>query len=281
MIRNHYRPLLVVSLFAVAACSGGTGTMNSSVPASQPVAPQSAQATTQTQTRTTLSKSKDERDNEKDHRKATKDVDFGYALFGDATLVHPGHNSHTAVQASYSAAYPALGAYGGVDFAFPAGATYSQLQNLSSDYQFTVGSCGDGAPRFAVTLTKTIGSVTTTGEVWFYFGPSPNYTLCPPNVWSNTGNLASAPNTVDDSQLPGGGPYDPYAVSQTKFGSYTITDVNVVVDGFSAFRTVQWDNVGVTIGTDNEIYTFENGGPDKGFTDGKDDKSKGNDKGHD
>nr|MDQ6943655.1 hypothetical protein [Candidatus Eremiobacteraeota bacterium] len=182
-------------------------------------------------------------------QKHSKAAAGSYTLFGDAILVHPGHNSPTAAQASYSADGP----YGGVDFAFPAGATYSQLQNLSSDYQFTVGSCGDGAPRFVVTLTNG----TVTGNANFYFGPPPNFTLCPPNVWSNTGNLASTPNTVDDSQLPGGTFYDPYTASQTKFGSYAITDVFVVVDGFSAFRTVQWDNVGVTIGTDNEIYTFE------------------------
>ena len=69
--------------------------------------------------------------------------------------------------------------------------------------------------------------------------------------------------------------------SQTKFGGYAITDVFVVVDGFDTtkFQTVQWDNVGVTIGTDNETYTFEKGGPDNGFTDSdKDNKGKGKDK---
>jgi hypothetical protein len=44
--------MVLVALFSLAACSGGAGTMNSSVPASQPVGPQSAQATTQSQTRT-------------------------------------------------------------------------------------------------------------------------------------------------------------------------------------------------------------------------------------
>src|ERR1700688_4772158 len=235
--------MVLVALFSRAACSGGAGTMNSSVPGgSQPS--QSTASTAQSQTRTILDKDKPP------HPKAKKDVDFGYVLFDDATLVHPGHNSNTAAQASWG---PGTNTDGGVDFAFPAGATYGQLQNLSSDYQFTIGSCGDGAPRFVVTLTNG----TVTGNVNFYFGPPPNFTLCPPNVWSNTGNLASLPHTVDDSQLPGGTFYDPYTTSQTKFGNYAITDVFVVVDGFSAFRTVQWDNVGVTIGSDNETYTFE------------------------
>jgi len=229
-VRTIYQTLALLVLFSVAACSGA-GSSNSAVPAGS----MSAQAPAQTQSRAL--------------QKHTKPGAGGYTLFGDGILVHPGFNSPTAAQASYSAD----GAYGGVDFAFPAGATYSQLQNLSADYQFTIGSCGDGAPRFVVTLTNG----TATGNATFYFGPPPNFTLCPPNVWSNTGNLASLPHTVDDSQLPGGTFYDPYTTSQTKFGNYAITDVFVVVDGFSAFRTVQWDNVGVTIGSDNETYTFE------------------------
>jgi predicted small lipoprotein YifL len=261
-VKVFSQPVVLVALFSLAACSGGAGTMNSSVPGgSQPS--QSTASTAQSQTRATLDKDKPP------HPKAKKDVDFGYTLFGDAALVHPGHNSNTAVQAMWAGPNAP---YGGIDFAFPTGATYSQLQNLSSDYQFTVGSCGDGAPRFVVTLTNG----TVTGNVNFYFGPPPNYTGCPPNVWTNTGNLASG--LVDDSQLTGGTFYDPYAASQTKFGSYTITDVFVVVDGFTAFRTVQWDNVGVTIGTDNETYTFEKGGPDNGFTDSdKDNKHKDKD----
>jgi len=63
----------------------------------------------------------------------------GYTLFGDATLVHPGHNSNTAVQLR------SVGAtYGGIDFAIPSGMTVSQLNNLSTDYKFTAGSCGGG-----------------------------------------------------------------------------------------------------------------------------------------
>jgi len=49
------QPMVLAALFLLAACSGG-GTMNSSVPTSQAVGPQSAQATTQSQTRTTLGK---------------------------------------------------------------------------------------------------------------------------------------------------------------------------------------------------------------------------------
>ncbi|HEV2738632.1 MAG TPA: hypothetical protein VGU66_08645 [Candidatus Elarobacter sp.] len=224
--------------------------MNSSVPPASP-----DHATAQAQTRAVSDKG----DNHK------KDVDYGYTLFGDATLVHPGNASNTAAQATSTG----LNAYGGVDFAFPAGATYSQLTNLSTDYRFTVGTCGVGSPRFVITLTNG----TVTGNVNFYIGPPPNYTGCPPNVWANTGNLASG--LVDDSQLPGGTFYDPYAASQTKFGAYAVTDVFVVVDGYQPpYQTVQFDNSFIGIGTDQTTYTYEKG-PDHGANDGdKDDKHK-------
>jgi hypothetical protein len=53
MVKAFCKPLLLVALFAVAACSAGT--TNSSIPGSQSVSQQSAnQATAQTQTRTAL-----------------------------------------------------------------------------------------------------------------------------------------------------------------------------------------------------------------------------------
>src|SRR5207249_5811069 len=47
----------------------------------------------------------------------------GYTLFGDATLVHPGHNSNTAVQLRSVGSVPATATFGGIDFATPAGMT--------------------------------------------------------------------------------------------------------------------------------------------------------------
>ena len=59
------QPTVLVALFSLAACSGGAGTMNSSVPvgSQQPQAvAQSAQATTQSQTRSTLSHDRTQKD---------------------------------------------------------------------------------------------------------------------------------------------------------------------------------------------------------------------------
>src|SRR2546423_2082771 len=70
-----------------------------------------------------------------------------YTLFGDATRVHPGFASHTAIQLR------SVGTgSGGIDFKVPSRMTFSQIQNLSTDYKFTAGSLGGGAPRVAVNL---------------------------------------------------------------------------------------------------------------------------------
>lgn len=170
-----------------------------------------------------------------------------YTLFGDATLVSPGHNSPTAAQASYDG----VSSYGGVDFGAPAGLTVDQLSKLSTDYQFTAGSCGSsgGSPRLVATVTNG----TVTGNINFYIGPPPGYVGCPPDVWSNTGNLASSTNLVDATQI-GGGFYEPYAAVQAAYGSYTVTDLFVVLDGYTSIPvTAQFDNVMIN----NTTYTFE------------------------
>lgn len=168
----------------------------------------------------------------------------GYALFGDATRVHPGHSSHTAIQLR------SIGAgFGGVDFKVPSGMTFSQLQNLGTDYNFTAASCGGGSPRFQI----NVGGV----NAFVYIGPPPNYTDCPQNVWVSTGNLATATGFIDTSQLPGGTFYDTFAAAQAKYGSMTVTGIQLVADAGWKFgtQTVLVDNVQINATT----YTFDHG----------------------
>ncbi len=157
-----------------------------------------------------------------------------YFLFGDATLVQPGYDSPNAVSATSTGP----NAYGGVDVAFPAGLTVAGLTNYSTEYMFTLGSCGLGSPRLVATVTNG----TNTGNINFYVGPYPNYTGCPPNVWGNTGNLAAPTNYVDDSQL-GGSFYDLYSNTQAMFGSYTVIDMFAVVDGPG--QTTEFDDIAI------------------------------------
>jgi hypothetical protein len=164
----------------------------------------------------------------------------GYSLFGDAMLVSPGNNSPTGVQ--FRSDTPPL--YGGVDFSVPAGFTVADLNNLSTDYEFTAGSCGLGSPRF--------GASTSAGTIFFYIGPPPNYTGCPAGVWANTGNLAAPTNLVDASQL-GGSFYEPYAMVQANYGSLAITDLFIVSDAGNPTQVVVIDNTMVN----NTTYTYE------------------------
>lgn len=171
----------------------------------------------------------------------------GYSLFGDATLVSPGFNSATAAQIRSDASISPF--YGGVDFVVPAGLTVAGLNNLSTDYKFTAGSCFNGSPRFQVNVTTPSGPA----NIFVYLGPYPNYAGCPPNIWTNTGNLAAPTNFVDASQL-GGAFYEPYALVQTTYGSYPVTGIQVVVDaGYIATQTTLIDNVVIN----NATFTFE------------------------
>lgn len=168
----------------------------------------------------------------------------GYTLFGDAMLVHPGHDSPTAVQVRST--YP--GGFGGIAFSVPAGMTFGQISNLATDYDFTAASCGGGAPRFSITIG--------TAHAFVYVGPPPNYTGCPQNAWQSTGNLATPAGFVDTSQLPGGTFYDTFAAADVKYGSDAVAGISLVTDSswfFKSTQTVLVDNVMIN----NVTYTFE------------------------
>lgn len=225
--------LALFSVAALSACGGGQ--------ANPPPMPTKAQSQGQTSAARAV----------QSHAKATSG---SYSLFGNAALVSPGNASPTAAQAASTSNYPDPNYFGGVDFGLPAATTFSQITNLSTDYKFSTGSCGGGSPRFSV----FVDNGTNSGNINFYIGPPPNFTGCPPNVWTNTGNLASATNVwVDDSQLPGGTFYDSYAAAEAKYGSYAVTDLSLIVDAnwFNGPQVVQFDNTQIN----NTTYTYETG----------------------
>lgn len=179
----------------------------------------------------------------------------GYTLFGDATRVHPGFNSHTAIQLR------SIGAgFGGIDFKVPSGLTFSQIQNLGTDYKFTAATCGGGSPRFQINMGGK--------NAFVYIGPPPNYTGCPQDVWVNTGNLATPVSFIDTSQLPGGFFYDTFATAQLKYGSLPVTGIQLVADAGWKFgtQTVLVDNVMIN----DRTYTFEGQGHDENGDKGDD-----------
>jgi hypothetical protein len=173
----------------------------------------------------------------------------GYTLFGDATRVHPGHDSHTAIQLR------SIGAgFGGIDFQVPSGLTFGEVQNLGTDYRFTAATCGQGSPRFQINVDGK--------NAFVYIGPPPNYTGCPPDVWQSTGNLATPTSFVDTSQLPGGTFYDTFGAADLKYGSHPVTGIQLVADAgyFFGTQTVLVDNVMIN----NTTYTFDRQGHGEG-----------------
>lgn len=168
----------------------------------------------------------------------------GYTLFGDAQIVSGGHPGNAA-QIRSSATPPG---YGGVDFSTQSGLTVGGLNNLSTDYKFTAGSCGGGAPRFQI----NVGGA----NIFVYIGPPPNYTGCPIDGWVNTGNLLTPLSLVDTSQLPGGTFYDVWALAQARYSGLAVSGIQLVTDGSWAVggvQTVLVDNVQIN----DDTFTFE------------------------
>lgn len=175
-----------------------------------------------------------------------------YALFGSSTYVNPGENSNQAVEITSNSST----SFGGIDYGFAGTSTLADVQHLATDYMFTAGSCAGGSPRFSIAVSN--GS--TTGNIFVYLGPSPNYTGCAANTWVSSGELVGN-GTVDTSQLPGGSFYDTWAHAESAYGAYAVTDIAIVVDGGWALpatgQTVDIDNTTIN----STVYTYEASGP--------------------
>ena len=173
----------------------------------------------------------------------------GYSLFGSASYFSPGNASNRDVDLiANAAASPAV--YSGVDFTIPSGLSVTNLNTLSTDYNFIMGSCDLGSPRFGITLS---GNPNAT--IFVYIGPPPGYTGCT-SGWTPTGNLLTPTSLVDTSQLPGGTFYDTWAAAQARYADQTVTDIFIVSDnGPSGTQEVQIDNTNVN----GNVYTYEPG----------------------
>ena len=173
-----------------------------------------------------------------------------YATFGDAEIVTPGNNSPRAAQIRSDCSD--LTPYGGVGFEVPSGLVLADLDTLSTDFQFTAGSCGGGSPRFQINVVDP--DTGNEGNVFVYLGAPPNYTGCPQNVWLDSGNLLGADSLVDASQI-GGVFYQDYSDLQDSHGDYVVTGIQVVADGcwLGGTQTAQVDNVTIN----EDVFTFD------------------------
>ena len=168
-----------------------------------------------------------------------------YKLFGDAKFVNVGHDKHY-LQLN-SSTHSGAG-YGGVDFKIPSKTTFAKIVTLAATYDFTHNSCGGGSPRFQINIGNA--------SAFVYIGPPPNYTGCPTNVWTNSGNLVGPANFVDTSQLPGGTFYDTFASADVKYGSDIVTGIQFVVDAGWFFTDGQQTVLINTISINHKTYHF-------------------------
>lgn len=214
--------LVLLCVSGLAACSGGGGSA-----VNVPAMPGPHAAGAQTAARLPS---------------ANKKVNTGtYTLFGDATLVHPGDNSPTAVQLEWSPSQP----FGGVDYGIPSDLTVGQLNNLSTDYKFTQGTCSQGSPRFQINVDGQ--------NVFVYLGPQfPSTNPCAGATYSNSTNVISPTSLVDATQLGNG--YETWSAFQAQHGSDLVTGIQLVVDGFTTpYITAQFDNTQIN----GQTYTYE------------------------
>lgn len=175
----------------------------------------------------------------------------GYTLVasapGTAALVSPGFASPTAVQLSSSESSGTLG-WGAIGFA-ASGLRLRDVTYLSTEYEFTLGSCFGGSPRFTIGVSNG-----GTKEIYFYMGPPPSYVGCASSVWTSTGNLATPSSPVDDSHLPGGSSAEPYSQVLADYGNDKVVYIAIDLDsGWAGSETALFDDTQIN----STLYTYE------------------------
>jgi hypothetical protein len=115
--------------------------------------------------------------------------------------------------------------FSGITFTLPAGTTFAQLTQLSTEFNPTIGGCGGGSPRFTLHLSSG-------KNVFVYLGPSPNFTGCALDTWQSSGNLIGNNDTgrYDTSQVQTGTQSNTYSGALSLIGSQQVTSIDLVVD---------------------------------------------------
>jgi hypothetical protein len=166
-----------------------------------------------------------------------------FTLYGDATVVDG------AAQLVWSQTQP----FGGVELAVPAGLTISGLNTLSADYKFTAGTCSNASPRFAIDMKN--GSATDTIQV--LLGPQWNNLVtvpCAGASYMDSGNVLAAGSGygADATQVVPGYYVAPgaWATFQATYGTYSVTGLRLVVDGWTTpYITAQVNQIVVNATT--------------------------------
>lgn len=138
--------------------------------------------------------------------------------------------------------------YAAVSFT-PDSLTFNEVNELSTDYDFTLGDCHGGSLRWSVRTSAT-------QSLFIYYGDEPNTTDCKTNSQSGTNMIGLSDLRYDTSQY-GGTFYDTYAHAVELMGSQPIIRVSLVLDSYWAGD--QRATISNTTVND-AVYDFNTGG---------------------
>ena len=152
------------------------------------------------------------------------------ASSGSAVNVNEGQGGHAAVLTSNNFGFAVASAK------FPGNqTTFSELTNLSTDYELTQGTCAGGSPRFQVDLLPS-GDKNPNDAVslYVYIGPGAGAAAdpCP----AADGSLQNQQNVASDSQpnlwyVGAANTGAPYSAVEAIYGNYQLLDAQIAVDG--------------------------------------------------
>ena len=87
--------------------------------------------------------------------------------------------------------------YAFVSFTPDSSLTFNEINELSTDYAFTLGDCHGGSLRWSVRTSAS-------QALFIYYGDAPNFTDCTTNSQSGTNIIGQSDLRYDTSQYPGG-----------------------------------------------------------------------------
>jgi hypothetical protein len=111
--------------------------------------------------------------------------------------------------------------------------TFADIATLSAVYSFSQGDCHGGALRWSVGI-DTNGDGDEDGNVFVYYGASPNFTDCTsdgPSANQSGLNMINSPDLRYDLTQVGGAFYRSYADAVAIVGNGQVTGVSLVLDG--------------------------------------------------
>lgn len=142
-----------------------------------------------------------------------------------------------------------------LSYNLPAGTTFADLTQLSTQFDPIAGGCGGGSPRFTLHLASG-------KNVFVYLGPSPNFTGCALNAWQSSGNLIGNNDTgrYDTSQVQSGTQVNTYSGALSLVGTQDVTSVDLTVDAGWFFNPKVQSVLVRDVQINNQTFVTGNGG---------------------